>query len=174
MSIAETRLTYIALGGNVGDRRAALDSALRHIDTLGGTRVVRCSPFYETAPWGLTAQPDFLNAVAEVETTLDAEALFHALKDIERVMGRVEGPRYGPRLIDLDLLLHGDSVISTPELTVPHPGMPARRFVLVPLNDLAPALRHPVTGHTVAALLASCPDTGLVRLHEEHIERRTT
>lgn len=144
---------YLGLGANLGDRQANL---LRAVATLGerGIAVLALSPFYETEPWGVTAQPRFLNAAAAVETTLPPHALLDALKEIERDVGREPGVRYGPRPLDLDILLYGDLIIATPRLRVPHAGMLARSTVLVPLADIAPQVVHPVTLRTIAAHLA--------------------
>ena len=163
MSIAERRIAYLALGGNMGDRSAVLNAALLHINAIEETRVLRCSSLYDTEPWGVSEQADFLNTVAEVETALDALQLFRAIKSIESVMGRLETRRYGPRLIDIDLLLLDQTIVDDPVLTVPHPGIPTRRFVLVPLCELAPELVHPLLGKTMRELLAACEDTGQVR-----------
>lgn len=140
-------IAYVGLGSNLGDRKLHLDEAVRR---LGARRV---SSYRETDPVGRTDQPKFLNAVAEVDTTLGPEALLDRLLEIERDLGRVRGERWGPRTIDLDLLLYGDRVIRTPRLTVPHPRMTERRFVLEPIAELAPDLIVPGTGRTVAALL---------------------
>jgi 2-amino-4-hydroxy-6-hydroxymethyldihydropteridine diphosphokinase len=136
---------YIGLGSNLGDRRAHLTAALAGLDA-GGARVVRVSSLYETAPYGdyPEPQPDFLNAVAEVRTALPAVALLALCKQIEADRGRdFGGPRHGPRPLDLDVLLLGDSELSVQELDVPHPGLTERRFVLEPLLELAPGLTLP-------------------------------
>ncbi len=110
------------------------------------------SPVYETAPWGYTDQPDFLNQVIKAETTLPPEELLATLKSVETTLGRTPTIRYGPRMIDLDILLYDDLVIETPQLTLPHPRLTERAFVLFPLADLDPDLRHPVSGLTVRQL----------------------
>lgn len=134
---------YVGLGANLGDREAALRTALRSLEDLPAVRVRRVSSLYQTAPVGVTEQPEFLNAVAEVETMLSAPALLHALLDIENRLGRMRTVRWGPRVIDLDLLLYGDAQIALPELTVPHPRLRERAFVLVPLAEIAPRLVMP-------------------------------
>lgn len=138
---------YVALGSNLGDREAAI----RRAAELIGAR--RLSTIRETEPWGYADQPRFLNAVAEVETELGPRALLERLLAVERELGRERtGPRYGPRTIDLDLLVHGDATVSEPGLEVPHPRLAERLFVLEPLAELAPALAIPGAG-TVQELL---------------------
>jgi 2-amino-4-hydroxy-6-hydroxymethyldihydropteridine diphosphokinase len=140
-------LAYIELGSNLGDREAMLLRAAEAIDA------VRISPLIETEPWGYADQPRFLNAVAEVETELSARRLLDLLLDVERRLGRTRtGPRYGPRTIDLDLLLYGDEVIDEPGLQVPHPRLPERRFALEPLAALVPERKIPGNGTVQEAL----------------------
>ena len=131
----------ISLGTNLGDRAANLVSALERIRALG--RVVASSGVYETAPHGMVDQEPFYNAVVLVETELDPVELVGRLLDIERDMGRVRGPRWGPRLIDLDLILYGDRSVRTPSVEVPHPRYRQRRFVLEPLVEVWPDARDP-------------------------------
>jgi 2-amino-4-hydroxy-6-hydroxymethyldihydropteridine diphosphokinase len=141
-------VAYVGLGSNLGDR----EEAVRRAAELIGAR--RLSRLFETEPWGLVDQPPFVNAVAEVETPLDARGLLNELLDVERKLGRERiGPRWGPRTIDLDLLLFGDLQIDEPGLAVPHPYLHERLFVLEPLADLDPELEIPGRGR-VAALVA--------------------
>ncbi len=135
-------VAYIGLGANLGDREANLRTAIERLAELGPLRV---SSFRETDPVGVTEQPRFVNAVAELETDLSARDLLQLLLEIERKMGRDRSreERWGPRTIDLDLLLYGDEVIDEPGLTVPHPRLAERRFVLEPLHELAPGLVLP-------------------------------
>jgi 2-amino-4-hydroxy-6-hydroxymethyldihydropteridine diphosphokinase len=150
-------LAAIALGSNLnskfGDREANFQEAVRRIGALGVVRAV--SSFYDTEPAGFLEQPRFLNGTLVLETELEPVALMRELLGVERAMGRErEGAvAKGPRVIDLDLLLYGDVVMSTDELTVPHPQMQARRFVLEPLAEIAPEWVHPVLGVTVGTLL---------------------
>jgi 2-amino-4-hydroxy-6-hydroxymethyldihydropteridine diphosphokinase len=138
---------YVGLGANLGDRLQALRAAVDRLDAAAGVHVVACSPVYETAPQGpLPAQPAFLNAVCAVTTALDPRELLQRLLEVERALGRVRDVPQGPRTIDLDLLLFDAAVVDEPGLSVPHPRLEQRAFVLVPLLDLAPDLRHPVTG----------------------------
>lgn len=149
---------WIGLGANLGDRAATLDAALERIDRLDETRLKAVSRYYFTPPWGDTDQPDFLNAVAPVRTGLTPEMLLRALLAIESDLGRERrGRRWGPRTIDLDLLLYGNERIERPQLTVPHPRIRERAFVLVPLLELAPDLAVPGQGRA-DALLARLDD----------------
>src|SRR5690606_7807762 len=153
----------IGLGGNLGDVAAVLRAALAALDALPGTRLLRASGFYRTPAWGVEAQPDFINAVAVLETALAAPVLLEALLRIERAHGReraADDTRWGPRTLDLDLLLYGDQVIDAPGLVVPHPQMHARAFVLVPLAEVAPDALVPGRGR-VDALLAAVDASGI-------------
>ena len=157
-----TRVAAIALGSNLasewGGREANLREAVRRVGALGQVRAV--SSFHDTAPVGLTDQPRFLNGAMLLETELEPLDLMRALLGIERAMGRnrATAPAKGPRIIDLDLLLMGDVVMRTPELTLPHPAMASRRFVLEPLAEIAPEMTDPVSGRTVAGMLEACAD----------------
>jgi 2-amino-4-hydroxy-6-hydroxymethyldihydropteridine diphosphokinase len=158
------RVAAIALGSNLastwGDREDNLREAVKRVAVLGEVRAV--SSFYDTAPVGYTAQPRFRNAAMVLETELEPLQLMRALLEIERVMGRADRSiaiKKGPRMIDLDLLLMGDVVLAIPELTLPHPAMAERRFVLEPLAEIAPTMVHPESGRTIAELLAELPAT---------------
>lgn len=146
----------MALGSNQGDRDAHLEFALRALVDLDGVQPSVCSPVYETDPVGPREQTPYLNAVLSLETSLAPAALLETMLDIEDRAGRSRragAPRWGPRSLDLDLLLFGDRRIDEPDLTVPHPRLIERAFVLVPLADLAPDLVHPVAGETISTLL---------------------
>jgi len=140
---------FVGLGSNLGEREAMIRLALETLSRLPGTRLVKASSLYDTEPVGEVDQPNFLNAVAQLDTELTARQLLWNLLLIEKRLGRVRTQRWGPRTIDLDLLLHGSLVLDEPELTVPHPELTARSFVLVPLVELDPLLVHPVTGETL-------------------------
>ena len=150
-------LAAIALGSNIGDREATLRTAITALRELGTVKAV--SRFHETDPVGDTDQPKFINAAALLETELDPLPLLHALLEIERANGRDRsiGPPKGPRTLDLDLLLYGDAILDSPELTLPHPEMHTRRFVLEPLAEIAPLIEHPILHQPVAVLLRSLP-----------------
>ena len=137
--MAQPVTAYLGLGGNLGDRLAALTEALRLLDSTPGMRRTACSSVYETEPWGVAEQPQFLNLVAGYETTLPPVGLLAVCKKVESQVGRTESYRWGPRLIDVDILLYGDQVVSVadPDLQIPHPRMTQRAFVLVPLAEIA-------------------------------------
>jgi len=145
--VAALRGVYIGLGGNLDDPAAQIRAALAALDRIPGTRVLAASPLYRSPAWGPVPQPAYLNAVAELETALAPDALLHELLAIERALGRDRSEaRYGPRRIDLDLLLFANRSIDAPGLRVPHPRLAQRAFVLVPLVELAPALEVPGLG----------------------------
>ena len=148
--------TYILTGGNQGDRLEQLAIALKEIKTLGTIRAV--SGIYETAAWGKTDQPDFLNQVIHLETEQRPQQLMDSLLQIEAKMGRQRTEKYDPRTIDLDILYFNDEIIDEPGLMIPHPRLQLRRFVLEPLYEIAPNLIHPVFGKTTYQLLLDCPD----------------
>jgi 2-amino-4-hydroxy-6-hydroxymethyldihydropteridine diphosphokinase len=153
-------LAYVGLGSNLGDSVGAIRAALAALDAIPGCRVVARSHLYATSPWGRTDQPDFVNAVVALDTTLSARALLDELLSIERRAGRIRGDdRWGPRALDLDLLLYGQHSIAESGLQVPHPRLPERAFVLVPLAEIAPALAVPSAG-VVADLLGRVDASG--------------
>ncbi|MEJ2706604.1 MAG: 2-amino-4-hydroxy-6-hydroxymethyldihydropteridine diphosphokinase [Anaerolineales bacterium] len=153
------QLIFIALGTNMGDRQANLQAAIHAMRPA--VTILDRSPVYETPPWGYEQQPEFLNQVVKGYTELPPLDLLTFLKDIERQMGRQKTIRYGPRLIDLDILLYDDLVMDNPKLVIPHPRLAERAFVLVPLADLAPDLRHPVLGQTIKALKEQVDISGI-------------
>ena len=147
------KLVYLSLGSNLGDRERMLAEALRLLQAPD-LRIARISPVYETEPRDLKGQPWFLNLVVEVETGLFPRRLLARIQKIEKQLGRKRGVAKGPRTIDIDILLVGSFVIDAPDLVIPHPRMAERRFVLEPLAQLAPELRHPVLRRTIRELLA--------------------
>ena len=147
---------YVGAGSNLGDRWGHLALAARELRAAPGVTLLRASRVYETAPLG-PPQPRYLNAALELETALEPEALLALLQRIERTALRRRAVRWGPRTLDLDLLLCGDAVVRSPSLTLPHPGLISRRFVLAPLAELCPEAVVPGTGATVAALLRAAP-----------------
>jgi 2-amino-4-hydroxy-6-hydroxymethyldihydropteridine diphosphokinase len=155
---------YLSLGSNLGDREAALRDAVAALDPAG-IRVLRVSSIYETEPVDVRDQPWFLNLVVEAETDLFPKQVLARTQAIEQQMGRKRGRPKGPRTIDIDILLYGASVIGTAELSVPHPRMGERRFVLEPLAELEPDLRHPVTRLSVREMLAAVGDQGVRKAH---------
>jgi 2-amino-4-hydroxy-6-hydroxymethyldihydropteridine diphosphokinase len=157
-----TKSVYIALGSNLGDREANLARGMQAM-MAAGIRILRQSSLYVTEPVDAPPQSWFLNAVVEAETVLMPRQLLRTLMGIEHAMGRRRMSKRGPRTLDLDILLYGSSVIRSRDLEVPHPRLPARRFVLVPLAELAAGLRHPVSHKTVRELLAETPDGSQIR-----------
>lgn len=149
---------YLLIGGNVGDRAANLQTALRRIAETCGT-ITSTSSLYETAAWGNTNQPSFYNQAVVVNSPLSPEGLMDQLLDIELEMGRIRTQKYGPRTIDLDILMIDDLVLNTEKLTIPHPQMQNRRFALLPLIEVAPTLIHPLFDQSIEVLLQNCPDT---------------
>ncbi len=148
---------YLLIGGNEGDRRCNLQQAVTAIDRTCG-RVVLQSAIYETAAWGKTDQQPFLNQALLVETALAAFQLLERVLEAETQLGRVRKERYGPRIIDIDILFFNYDIISTRELTIPHPEIQNRRFALTPLAAIAPDYLHPVLGKTIRTLLEECKD----------------
>ena len=156
---------YLGLGANLGDREGNIRRAMELLQSK--VAINRVSSLYETTPVGLTAQPDFLNMACYGDTLLTPEALLAHCKGIEAFLGRLPSFRNAPRLIDIDILTCGDTVIDQPGLKVPHPRMTERAFVMVPLAEIAPTLRHPVLSKTMAELLADL-DTGGVSGYPGH------
>ena len=145
---------FIGLGSNLGEREATVRAALEQLAQVPDTSLLRVSSLYDTEPVGPEEQPDFVNAVAQVDTGLSARQLLWNLLLIEKRLGRVRAQKWGPRTIDLDLLLFGDQVIDDDDLRVPHPEITRRAFVLAPLAELEPGLIHPLTGQSIGAHLS--------------------
>lgn len=159
---AGSETAYLLIGGNIGDRFDNLSKAREWISLRCG-RLSRCSAIYETAAWGFEDQPDFLNQVLELETALPPRSLLQAILGVEALMGRHREVRYGPRTIDIDILLYGDRAVDDPDLRIPHPRLADRRFALEPLSELAADLQHPCTGQSIRTMLACCADRLPVR-----------
>lgn len=149
---------YLLTGGNIGDRKQNLKEAANALSKEAGN-IMALSGIYETAAWGKTDQPLFLNQCAGIETTLPAMELLRVIMEIEKRMGRFRDGKYGPRIIDIDILLYNDDIIEEPSLQIPHPRLVNRRFALVPLNEIAPKVIHPVFKKTIGELLLECRDT---------------
>jgi 2-amino-4-hydroxy-6-hydroxymethyldihydropteridine diphosphokinase len=158
----QSQFVYLSLGSNIGDRASNLKAAIVALPGAG-VRVRKVSAFYETEPVEYLKQDWFLNCVVEGEAELPADELLTKLRAIETRMGSKKAIAKGPRILDIDILLYGDETIATPELQVPHPRMTQRRFVLVPLAEIAPGLRHPAWQATAAELLAATNDRSEVR-----------
>lgn len=154
---------YIAVGSNLGDRRAYLEAGLRAVAAFPNTRLGAVSHAYETRPLGPVAQPDFLNAVFAIDTSLAPQPLLAALLAAEEKHQRQRRIHWGPRTLDLDLLLYGERVVKSATLTLPHPHMHERGFVLIPLCEIAPRLKHPVTGRSFAEYRAALNGRDAVR-----------
>lgn len=151
---------YLALGSNLGNRAENLQMAIASLQSF--VNVLRVSPVYQTAPWGVVDQPDFLNQVLAGETDLAPFALLERVKNLEESLGRKPSIQYGPRLIDIDILFYEDWVLDFPQLNIPHAHIAERAFVLVPLVDLAPELCHPVSGKTMRELLSKIDHSDVV------------
>ena len=147
-------LVYLSLGSNIGDRVAFIQQAVNLLQAGNKTTLVRSSTLYETEPWGNKSQNWFINAVVELKTQLSPEELLDFCQNIEKELGRVRDgvPRWGERTIDIDILFYNDKIINTPKLTIPHKHLHERAFTLVPLLELIPSFKHPVSGKTISEL----------------------
>ena len=161
MAGAGEERVFLGLGGNIGDPVAAMAAALRMLEADAQTRIVAASSLYRTPPWGKADQPDFINAVAELRTGHTPQALLELCLDVERSLKRERRERWGPRIIDIDILLFGERTVHEAGIDIPHPRMLERAFVLVPLAEIAPDLR--IGAKTVSERLAALDSTGIVR-----------
>jgi 2-amino-4-hydroxy-6-hydroxymethyldihydropteridine diphosphokinase len=150
----------LSLGSNTGNSRLNLEIAAVHLAAMDQSELVRKSSVHVTAPWGKTDQPDFLNMSAVLSTNLTVVELMHNILAIEKLMGRERAEKWGPRLIDIDIILFGDEIVNSPEVTVPHPHMHERRFVLAPSSEIASGMIHPVFKKSVSELLDACIHEG--------------
>ncbi len=164
MTASTPSRAHLAFGGNLGDVEANLRRALEAVARLPGTRVLRVSSLYRTAPVGVVDQPAFVNGALEVSTALEPRGLLTALLAVEHALGRTREARWGPRTVDLDIALWGERVLREADLQIPHPRLRERAFVLVPLAEIAPDAVDPETGASVAALLAGLGATAGVEL----------
>jgi len=161
---------YLALGTNLGSRENNLRTAINGISPE--VCVINRSPIYETPPWGYTEQPYFLNQVISGKTNLSPQTLLSRLKELEMKMGRLTGIRYGPRIIDIDILFYDDQILKVTGLEIPHPRVHERAFVLVPLLDIAPGLLHPILGKTISELIKQV-DTSGIKLYQLEENQRS-
>jgi len=159
---------FLSLGSNVGDRKHSIECALDHLSRKSTTALTAVSSLYETEPWGNTDQSTFYNLTVEIGTALEPLELLNTVKLIERRLGREPGPRWGPRVIDIDIVLWESLVLDTPEISIPHPHFRERAFVLVPLSEIAPAIIDPSSGLSVSELLERVQGvSGVHRVDEE-------
>lgn len=157
---------YLLLGTNQGNRGRNLEQATDHIVKVG-SEIIKKSSIYETAPWGITDQPPFLNLVIHFRTTENPHSLLEKLLNIEREMGRKRIGKWGPRIIDIDILFYDNRTINTEDLTIPHPEIQNRMFTLLPLKEIAPNLIHPVFDVSILSLTEACTDSSEVIILEE-------
>lgn len=152
---------FLLIGGNMGNVSQNLDKAIRSISQTCG-KIIMVSSAYQTAAWGKTDQPDFLNQAIHINTPLEPVELLHQLLQIERDMGRERIEKYGPRVIDIDIIFYEQCILDLRELTIPHPQVANRRFALAPLAEIAPNYTHPILEKTIQELLTNCPDSSHV------------
>ena len=163
MKEIKRNIAYVGLGSNIENRLEYLKKATREIDNNENCKVIKLSSIYESKPFGEKNQANFLNAVAKIETNLSPQEFFRLIKKIERKLGRKETYKWGPREIDIDLLFYNDIVFSDENLTVPHPGISQRDFVITPLMEIAPMLFHPVLKQKISDIYISESDRNIIR-----------
>lgn len=150
--------SYLGLGSNIGDRISFIEKAYREINNIQDTKIINKSSLYETEPWGEIKQDDFLNSVTEIDTNLDSASLLKELKNIEKKIGRNKTNKWAEREIDIDLLFYGNEIIENEFMNVPHLQIENRKFVLLPMSEIAPDFIHPVLKKSIAVLLNETPD----------------
>jgi len=149
---------YVGIGTNLGKKKENIEKAVRMLKKVKGIDVILSSPMYKTRAYGNKKQPEFLNGVLKISTSFEPRVLLERLKSVEKDMGRLEEERWGPRIIDLDILFYGNEIIKKSRLTIPHPDLHNRWFVLKPMNDIAPEFEHPVKKKTIGKLLEELND----------------
>lgn len=157
---------FLGLGSNLGNRAEYIESAINEIGSLKDTKLIKKASLYETEPWGFKEQPDFINSAVEIETSLSAEELFIGVKEIEQKLKRQNIGRWQEREIDIDILFYGDEIIRTEKINIPHKEIENRKFVLIPMNELAPDFIHPVFDETINGLLNKSKDPLVVKKYE--------
>lgn len=158
---------FLGLGSNLGDRVEYIERAIEEIGSLKNTKILKRASLYETEPWGFTEQPDFINSAVEIETSLSAEALFSGVKSIEQKLKRKSKGKWQEREIDIDILFYGNEIIKSERINIPHKEIEKRKFVLIPMNELAPDFVHPVFNETITELLSKSGDALVVKKYSK-------
>lgn len=158
---------FLGLGSNLGNRIDYIEKAINEIGSLKDTKIINKASFYETEPWGFKEQPDFINSAVEIETTLSAEELFAGVKGIEQKLKRQNKGRWQEREIDIDILFYGNEIVHTEKINIPHKEIEKRKFVLIPMNELAPDFIHPVFNETIGELLNKSSDSLVVNKYNQ-------